>query len=149
MAMSGVKLTENCMTAYSELQKGKQHRYVIFQIKDGHIDVETLGARDSSFDDYLHDLHQKDGESDDCRYGLYDYEYTYNPDGAESTVKSKIFLMSWCPDSSKIKKKMMYSSSFDTLKRAFVGVHKVIQANDRSECSKEAVEEILRSTDRI
>ena len=74
--------------------------------------------------------------------------------------------MSWCPDSSKIKKKMLYSSSFDTLKRgnlsrfptertlnfsslsAFVGVHKVIQANDKSECEQAAVEEILRSTDR-
>ncbi len=39
--------------------------------------------------------------------------------------RSKLFLMSWCPDSAKIKKKMIYSSSFDTLKRAFVGVHKV------------------------
>ena len=27
-------------------------------------------------------------------------------------------------------------SSFDTLKRAFVGVHKVIQANDKSECEQ-------------
>ena len=26
--------------------------------------------------------------------------------------------------------------SFDTLKRAFVGVHKVIQANDKSECEQ-------------
>ena len=39
--------------------------------------------------------------------------------------RSKLFLMSWCPDSAKIKKKMIYSSSFDTLKKAFVGVHKV------------------------
>ena len=39
--------------------------------------------------------------------------------------KSKIFLLCWCPDSAAIKKKMLYSSSFDTLKRAFVGVHKV------------------------
>jgi len=38
--------------------------------------------------------------------------------------------------------------SFDTLKRAFVGVHKVIQANDKSECEQGCVEEILRSTDR-
>ena len=62
--------------------------------------------------------------------------YQFNPDGTESTFKSKLFLMSWCPDSAKIKKKMLYSSSFDTLKRAFVGVHKVIQANDKSECEQ-------------
>ena len=78
----------------------------------------------------------QEGESEDCRYGLYDYDYQFNPDGTESTFKSKLFLMSWCPDSAKIKKKMLYSSSFDTLKRAFVGVHKVIQANDKSECEQ-------------
>merc|ERR1719470_628789 len=34
-----------------------------------------------------------------------------------------------------------YSSSFDTLKRAFVGVHKVIQANGQDEVEQSAVEE--------
>jgi hypothetical protein len=40
-------------------------------------------------------------------------------------LRSKIFLICWCPDSAKVKKKMLYSSTFDTLKRAFLGVHKV------------------------
>jgi len=148
MAMSGVKLTEGCMNTYQDIQKSKKHRYAVFAIRDGQIDVETVGNRGNNYSDFLTDLHQKDGEAEDCRYGLYDYEYQFNPDGAESTFKSKIFLMCWCPDSSKIKKKMLYSSSFDTLKRAFVGVHKVIQANDKSECEQGCVEEILRSTDR-
>jgi len=148
MAMSGVKLTEGCMTTYQEIQKSKKHRYATFVIQGGMIEVETVGDRNNSYQDFLNDLHQKDGDADDCRYGVYDYDYQFNPDGAEATFKSKIFLMSWCPDSSKIKKKMLYSSSFDTLKRAFVGVHKVVQANDKSECEQGAVEEILRSTDR-
>jgi len=148
MAMSGVKLTEACMTTYQDIQKSKKHRYAIFVIQGGQIEVELVGDRNNTYADFLNDLHQKDGDADDCRYGVYDYDYQFNPDGAESTFKSKIFLMSWCPDSSKIKKKMLYSSSFDTLKRAFVGVHKVIQANDKSECEQGAVEEILRSTDR-
>ena len=69
-----------------------------------------VGDRNNGYNDFLNDLHQMDGDADDCRYGLYDYEYKYNPDGAESTFKSKMFLMSWCPDSSRIKKKMLYSS---------------------------------------
>ena len=101
-----------------------------------HIPHVQVGVRDSSYSDFLVDLHKKEGDSEDCRYGLYDYDYQFNPDGTESTFKSKLFLMSWCPDSAKIKKKMLYSSSFDTLKRAFVGVHKVIQANDKSECEQ-------------
>ena len=38
--------------------------------------------------------------------------------------------------------------SFDTLKRSFVGVHKVIQANAQDECDQKYVEEILIATDR-
>merc|ERR1711992_496738 len=58
-------------------------------------------------------------------------------------------LTSCCPDSAKIKKKMLYSSSFDALKKCLVGVQKYIQATDESEASAEAVEEKLRSTDRV
>ena len=49
------------------------------------------------------------------RYGLFDYDYKYSPDGAESINRSKIFLMSWCPDTSKIKKKMLYSARYLSL----------------------------------
>merc|ERR1712079_297274 len=46
------------------------------------------------------------------RYGLYDFEYEHQCQGTtDSSKKQKLFLMSWCPDSAKIKKKMLYSSS--------------------------------------
>ena len=47
----------------------------------------------------------------------------------ESSKKQKLFLMNWCPDSAKIKKKMLYASSFDNLKKSLVGVHKFIQVH--------------------
>lgn len=46
------------------------------------------------------------------------------------TKKQKLFLMSWCPDTAKIKKKMLYSSSFDALKHALEGVGKYIQVRE-------------------
>lgn len=42
MAMSGVKLTEDCNTTYQNIQKGKKHRYAVFVISDGQINVETV-----------------------------------------------------------------------------------------------------------
>lgn len=66
----------------------------------------------------------------------------------QASKKQKLFLMSWCPDTAKVKKKMLYSSSFDALKKSLVGVQKYIQATDLSEASEEAVEEKLRATDR-
>jgi len=148
--MSGIKLTPRCHTTYEEVQRKHMHRYAIFKIdqKKGEIDLEKIGERSSTYDDFLRDLQQMDGAHPDCRYGLYDYEYQYNPDGAQSTKRDKLFLMCWCPDDGKVKTKMIYSSSFDTLKRSFVGVHKVIQANAQDECDQKYVEDILIATDR-
>ena len=64
------------------------------------------------------------------RYGVFDFEYTHQCQGtSEATKKEKLFLISWCPDTAKIKKKMLYSSSFDALKKCLVGVQKYIQVN--------------------
>ena len=95
---------------------------------------------------------------------VYDYEYTFLPEGThEPQVKSKIFIMCWCPDDGPIRKKMLYSSSFDTLKKAYVGHKKVrlnlnipvsvilfqaIQVNDEAELDSAYVEEQLRAVDR-
>ena len=65
-----------------------------------------------------------------CRYGVFDFEYTHQCQGTtEASKKEKLFLISWCPDSAKIKKKMLYSSSFDALKKCLVGVQKYIQVS--------------------
>jgi len=145
---SGVAVAEECKTHFEEVKKGKKHRYVVFYIKDEkQICVECVGDRDASYDDFLNDL-RKAGETE-CRYALYDYEYDHQCQGTtESSKKQKLFLMSWCPDSAKIKKKMLYSSSFDAIKKALIGVGKYIQATDMSEASKEEIEKQLRSTDR-
>lgn len=43
---------------------------------------------------------------------------------------------------------MLYSSSFDALKKSLVGVAKYIQATDLAEASEESVESQLRAMDR-
>jgi len=149
---SGVKVADECKARYEEIKKDKKHRYVIFYIKDesGQIEVEVVGDRDATYDDFLKDLHKVgEDKNDDCRYGLFDVEYSHQCQGtSEATIKQKLFLMSWCPDTAKTKKRMVYASSFDALKKSLVGVHKTIQATDEAESSFDAVLEKLRSTDR-
>jgi cofilin len=146
---SGVAIADDCKNVFEEIKKNKTHRYCVFFIKDEKfITVEKLGGRDASYEEFLTDL-QAAGEGE-CRYGLYDFEYEHQCQGTtESSKKQKLFLMSWCPDSAKIKKKMLYASSFETLKKSLVGVHKFIQATDASEASASEVEKQLRSTDRV
>merc|ERR1712055_398822 len=141
---SGVAVAQECKNQFDEIKKGKKHRYVIFYIEDEKmIKVESVGDRDASYDSFFNDM-TKAGEGE-CRYGLMDYEYEFQAQGTgEATTKQKLFLMNWCPDSARIKKKMLYSSSFDAIKKEFVGVHKYIQANDYSDASQENVEAVLR-----
>ncbi|XP_046988005.1 cofilin/actin-depolymerizing factor homolog isoform X1 [Schistocerca americana] len=148
MPASGVTVSDACKTTYEEIKKDKKHRYVVFFIRDEkQIDVEYIGERNATYDQFLEDLQK--GGTGECRYGLFDFEYTHQCQGtSEASKKQKLFLMSWCPDTAKVKKKMLYSSSFDALKKSLVGVQKYIQATDMSEASQEAVEEKLRATDR-
>jgi len=145
---SGVTVADVCKTTFEQIKKDKRYRYIIFFIKDEkQIDIEFLGERDATYTDFLNDV-QKSGVGE-CRYGVFDFEYTHQCQGTtEGSKKQKLFLMSWCPDTAKVKKKMLYSSSFDALKKSLVGVQKYIQATDIAEASEESVEEKLRSTDR-
>uniref|UniRef100_T1JGN8 ADF-H domain-containing protein n=1 Tax=Strigamia maritima TaxID=126957 RepID=T1JGN8_STRMM len=121
---SGVTVADACKTMFEAIKKDKKHRYAVYFIKDDkEIDVEVIGDRNSVYTDFLKDL-QKGGEFE-CRYGVFDYEYTHQ----------------CCPDTAIVKKKMLYSSSFDALKKSLVGVHKCIQATDNAEASEELLQD--------
>lgn len=142
-------VADQCKIVFEEIKKDKKNRYVIFNIRDEkQIDVEVIGDRNAEYDQFLEDLQR--GGTGECRYGLFDFEYMHQHQGTtESSKKQKLFLLLWCPDTAKIKMKMLYASSFDALKKSLVGVQKYIQASDLSEASKESVEEKLRATDRV
>jgi len=84
---SGVAVSDECKSHFEDVKKGKKYRYVVYYIKDEKtIQVESLGERDASYNDFLRDL-QKSGEAE-CRYGLYDFEYEHQCQGTtESSLK--------------------------------------------------------------
>jgi|DeetaT_10_FD_contig_31_1688138_length_763_multi_4_in_0_out_0_1 cofilin len=142
MAMSGVRLDEACKVKYDEVQKKHMHRYVTFHIKDDkEIVVDKVGERSATFNDFVDAVKQKDGNSEDCRYAILDYEFTLEAQGTEASQRDAILLFMYCPETARIKKKMIYSSSFDTVKRAFNGIKKAININDESDLNEEFVKE--------
>lgn len=142
MAMSGVKLDDACKVKYDEVQKKHMHRFVTFHIKDDkEICVDKVGARDATFNDFMAAIKQKDGGSEDCRYAILDYEFKLEAQGTEASQRDAILLFMYCPETARIKKKMIYSSSFDTVKRAFNGIKKAININDESDLNEEFVKE--------
>merc|ERR1712113_839808 len=73
---SGVKVDEAVKIKYDDIKKKKTHRYLVFYIKDEKIIcVEKVGTRDAPYSSFLTDL--KAAGDEDCRYGLFDFEYTH------------------------------------------------------------------------
>ncbi|KAH8419971.1 hypothetical protein KR009_004568 [Drosophila setifemur] len=145
---SGIDLTRECRHTFEQIRKLKQHRYAILVIEEEReIKVESLGVRDATYEDFIQDL-LRPGPNQ-CRFAVYDYPYQHHCQGTSATcLKEKLFLMLWCPSQSRIKDKMLYSSSFAVLKRDFIGIQKCIQATDLDEACRDTVEEQLRSLDR-
>jgi len=134
-------VADECKVAFDDVKNNDKLRYVIFYIKDfTSINVETLGNKDASYDDFLHDLQK----SKDCRYGLYSYKYDQCP----GTIKVKMFMMLWNPHSCKMRAKMLYDGARDNIKKELVGVSKYMQATEPTDAAAENVEKELRQMDK-
>jgi len=142
---SGVTVSTEAKTVYEEVKKDKKYRYIIYHIKDERvIDIESTGARDATYDEFLKQLQKF---NDQCRYCVFDFPANIPVDAGQeksSMCVDRLVLMTWCPESAKIKQKMLYSSSYDALKKALVGVYKYVQACDFEEASQETIEEAFR-----
>lgn len=132
---SGVSVNDAVIQAYNELKTGRKFKYVFFKINDEltEIVVEKEGPANATYDQFLDEL--KSVPKDDCRYCVFDFEW----ETAESGKRNKICFYAWCPETAKLKKKMIYASSKDSLRKKLVGIGAEIQGTDFAEVSYESV----------
>jgi cofilin len=134
---SGVAVNDDVLNKYQELKLGHSLRYAIFKINDNasEIVVDSVAPPTATYDQFVKAL-----PANDARYAVFDFEYTF-----EGAQRNKILFVVWAPDTAKIKQKMLYASSKDSVKKKLVGLGAEIQATDLSEIDKEAVlERVLR-----
>ena len=62
------------VTFYELRSSEFQNFHLLFQV----------GPREADYDTFLGDLIAKDGEADDCRYAIYDFEFTVQTQGTEA-----------------------------------------------------------------
>lgn len=136
-------MEDACKVKYDEVQKKHMHRFVTFHIKDDkEIVVDKVGERSATFSDFVAAVKQKDAAgAEDCRYAILDYEFTLEAQGTEASQRDAILLLMYCPETARIKKKMIYSASYETVKRAFNGIKKAVNINDESDLNEEFVKE--------
>lgn len=82
------------------------------------------------YEEFLGELPEKSP-----RFAIFDFEF--EKEGAGK--RNKILFVSWSPDGSKIKEKMVYASSKDALRRSLQGIALEIQGTDLEEVSYETV----------
>ncbi|RWS10379.1 cofilin-like protein, partial [Dinothrombium tinctorium] len=143
---SGVTVSTNAKTAYEEIKKDKKYRYIIYHIKENkEIDVESTGDRNLTYNDFLNELMRL---KDDCRYSVFDFPANIPVEGSQDTQSmsvDRLILLKWCPETAHVKQKMLYSSSYEALRRALVGIYKYIQASEFDEASLATIEDCIRS----
>jgi cofilin len=124
---TGVTASDEVATTFQDfkLGKGEKLRYYIYKIEDQKtIVIEKKGERSKTFDDFCADLPENEP-----RYGLVDVEFKTTDD----RDTSKLVLITWNPDTAKIKPKMLYSGSKEAIKTALNGVGIHINATDHAE----------------
>ena len=129
---SGVGVSDEFITKYQELKLGKSLRYIVYKLNEDNtsVVVEKSAPASASYADFVKEL-----PPNDCRYAVYDFEFNVEDGGK----RNKIVFVLWAPDSSKIKPKMLYTSSKADLRKKLVGIATEIQATDASEIDYEAV----------
>ncbi|VFR01525.1 unnamed protein product [Cuscuta campestris] len=131
-ASSGMAVAEHSKNTFTELQRKKVYRYVVFKIDERkkEVVVEKTGVPAESYEDFTASLPEND-----CRYAVYDFDFVTS----ENCQKSKIFFIAWSPTGSRIRSKMLYTTSKDRFRRELDGVHYELQATDPSELDLEVL----------
>lgn len=125
---TGVVVDDEVSTAFQgfKLQSaGFKLRYYIYKIENKKvIKIEKSGERSKTYDDFVEDLPENE-----CRYGLIDLDF----ETSDGRPTSKLVFITWNPDTGKIRDKMLYSGSKESIKSALNGVGIHINATDMAE----------------
>ena len=128
---SGVIPNDDCKPAFDKVRLGKV-KYVTYKIDDKAEKTEVCAIGETKaefkFEKFLSLLPEMES-----RYAVLDWDVTTD-DGRQF---SKLFFISWVPDSCKAKEKMLYASSKQSLRNALSGVHLDHQAADMDDVTEE------------
>jgi cofilin len=132
MALTAIKVHDDCIPAWNDIKIGHKNRYVIFDFSKDlqYVVVEKAAPKDATYDNFLDDLPPRD-----VRYAVYDYEWKADDD----TLRNKLVFIVWAPDVAPVKRKMLIASTKLSVKNALAGVALELQATDDSEIQENMI----------
>ncbi|KAH8497127.1 hypothetical protein H0E87_019720 [Populus deltoides] len=131
-AASGMAVHDDCKLRFLDLKAKRTYRFIVFKIeeKQKQVIVEKLGEPADSYENFSASL-----PADECRYAVYDFDYVTE----ENCQKSRIVFIAWCPDTARVRSKMIYASSKDRFKRELDGIQIELQATDPTEMGLDVI----------
>jgi len=123
------------VTEFNNIKIGHKYTYIQMRITADlkEIEVEkTVTTGSETYDQFVQQL-----PADDCRYAVYDFHF----DTGKAGQREQLIFVVWCPDSAKVRTKMLYAASKDALKKKLVGIANEIQATEHSELNQKDVTE--------
>eukprot|EP01031_Cornospumella_fuschlensis_P033449 gene33449-40467_t len=110
------RISPRCVEVFEELKIRRRHRYIIFKLGEEEIEVESVGGRKETYDEFKRAL-----PFSDCRYGIYDQDYRT----ADGRPASKLWFVSWFPKNATTHNKMAYTSAKGKFREVLLGAFDV------------------------
>lgn len=121
---SGTTVEDSVVKAFQELKTRKVNT-VFYRLSDDLSTIVPDSAGTWTHDELLEKLPQAEP-----RFVAYDLTFTTSEGEGQ---KSKIVLISWCPEGTPIKQRMVFASSYNTLRNTLDSAQIYVQATDLSD----------------
>jgi cofilin len=91
MALTAIKVADECIPAWNDIKIGHKYRYIIFTFSAdlATVVVEKTADPSANYDNFLDDLPPRD-----VRYAVYDFDFR-DDDG---NLRNRLVLIVWAPD---------------------------------------------------
>jgi len=136
---SGIKITDEVKEMYNSIHKKSakpKYRYAILKFNDTNtgLDIEEVAEEKEGVKSYNEVMSSL--PDNDVRYIFYDFEFV-----TKSEAKtSKVLCLSWHPQGSPVKKRMIVASTFSSLKAALsIGANESLEGDDASDLDIDTV----------
>ena len=130
MVSGGIPVNDACVDEFNKLKAGGGPQYVIFKIVNNEVVEHKVGAAKATYEDFLGEI-----TADSALYAAFDFEWKQD-DGSD---RSKILFISYIPDAGKVREKMTYAATKETIKSKIDGGLIEIQATDAEGISYDSV----------
>lgn len=115
MARAYLNIGSDLLRVFNNAQETKDHRLIIAKIKDEDILYDTSYMIEDTLENDFNNLTQNFTDNEPC-FAL--FNLSSNLESSLNSNSLSWLLLSWVPDNSKVKLKMLYSSSVEDVKQA-------------------------------